>query len=539
MSSTVATLASRGLFSGLLAAVAPSAVQFRRALADPERAQKARLDAVLRAVAGTDQARRYGLEKVRTARELRSAVPIHTADALAPELERIARGERWVLTRAPVERFELSGGSTGASKPVPVTAALLSEFHAALAPWLFDLYSQRPALRRGPGYWSISPLVQQRVTTAGGIPVGSVEDSAYFPKVLQPLLARALAVPGSVAHLGDVDCCRYVSLWHLVAAEDLTLISVWNPSFLTLLMDALDRWAGRLAEDLEAGVCRPPGTDLPVRMGARAARASALRASLRGDGTVDARALWPSLSLISLWTHADAARMVRGVRARFPGVELQPKGLLATEGVVSFPLFDAPAPVLAIRSHFYEFVAESGDVVLAHQLEEGRTYDVLLSSSGGLLRYRLGDRVRVDGLVGRTPCLTFLGRSDAVSDLVGEKLAVDRVAKVLEQVVPAGARFAMLAPEWSAPPAYHLFVEGEGELGPLGAAVEDALCEGHAYRYARRLGQLGPVRAVRVRDAAARYEARCVALGQRAGNVKPVALHRTTGWREVFEGGMS
>ena len=43
------------------------------------------------------------------------------------------------------------------------------------------------------------------------------------------------------------------------------------------------------------------------------------------------------------------------LRELFPQVEIQPKGLLATEGCVSFPLTRRPAPVLAVRSHFFEF----------------------------------------------------------------------------------------------------------------------------------------------------------------------------------------
>ncbi|MFP2930220.1 GH3 auxin-responsive promoter family protein [Pyxidicoccus sp. 3LG] len=184
---------------------------------------------------------------------------------------------------------------------------------------------------------------------------------------------------------------------------------------------------------------------------------------------------------------------------------------------------------------------------LAHELERGRAYTVLLSTSGGLLRYRLGDLVRVEGFLHATPCLRFLGRADAVCDLVGEKLAATRVGAVLDATLPAlfgGARphFAMLAPEWPSapePPAYRLFLESpapEARLTEAAAAVERALCEGHHYRYARELGQLGPVRAVRVAEGMRRYEARCIALGQRAGDIKPTDLHRQPGWSAHFAG---
>jgi hypothetical protein len=51
----------------------------------------------------------------------------------------------------------------------------------------------------------------------------------------------------------------------------------------------------------------------------------------------------------------------------------------------------------------------------------------------------------------------------------------------------------------------------------LAADVERALLEGHAYAYARALGQLAPVVAARVRGIAERRVALEVAAGRRAG----------------------
>lgn len=554
----IARVPSAPLFSALQTALAPSALAFRGALLDVEGAQAARLRAVLAAARDTRQGRRWGLARVRTAAEFRDAVPLQTADTLAADVEAIARGEPHVLTRAPVLRFEPSGGSSGARKLVPMTRGLLREFQRALAPWLFDLMRRRPAVKRGPGYWSISPIGRTRERTPGGLAVGSAEDASYFPRPLQPLLGRLFAVPGAVAHLPDVEACRYVTLRCLAAAGDLALISVWNPSFLTSLADALDAQADRLIADLGAGCCRPPdlpalsaaenqrrravidGVLRPLTWAARPDRARALRTAYV-SGTVDATRLWPRLALISLWTDAQAARALPPVAARLPGVELQGKGLLATEGVVSFPLIDAPAPVLAVRSHYYELLDDAGRPHGAHELEAGRSYQVVLSTSGGLLRYRLGDRVEVVGFHGQAPCLRFLGRADAVSDLVGEKLSAGHAGQALEAALTgwgsARPAFAMLAPEWSTPPAYHLYVQTDARdpaLPALAEAIERRLRQSDSYRYARELGQLGPVRPVRVEQGARAYEARCVALGQRAGDVKPVDLHLQPGWLEHF-----
>jgi len=103
------------------------------------------------------------------------------------------------------------------------------------------------------------------------------------------------------------------------------------------------------------------------------------------------------------------------------------------------------------------------------------------------------------------------------------------------------ARFAMLAFE-EEPGGYTLFIESEGAqdtiLLSLADRIEGQLRENHHYRYCRDLGQLGHLRVFRVgRGAAETYQAVCRSGGQRAGDIKPVALHTMSDWSVHFEGG--
>ena len=79
---------------------------------------------------------------------------------MAEAIDRIGRGEANVLTAEPVRMFELSSGSTSASKMIPYTATLKAEFQRAIAPWIFDLYARHASLRGGPSYWSITPVTE-------------------------------------------------------------------------------------------------------------------------------------------------------------------------------------------------------------------------------------------------------------------------------------------------------------------------------------------------------------------------------------------
>ena len=212
------------------------------------------------------------------------------------------------------------------------------------------------------------------------------------------------------------------------------------------------------------------------------------------------------------------------------------KGLLATEGVVSVPV--RGSNVLAVSSHVLEFIDEAAPDArprLVHEIEIGGRYEVLLTTSAGLVRYRLGDRIEVTGASAATPTIRFLGRAGLVCDLVGEKLSAALVGPLLDDVAP-GARFKMMAPDADGR-GYLLFVEGAADLDALTARVEARLGLSHPYRYARELGQLRALAGVAVTDGARRYEAACVARGQRAGDIKMTPLHLARDWREVLASG--
>ncbi|MBW3572755.1 MAG: GH3 auxin-responsive promoter family protein, partial [Gemmatimonadetes bacterium] len=280
--------------------------------------------------------------------------------------------------------------------------------------------------------------------------------------------------------------------------------------------------------------------ELERALPARPDLARALRRRFGARAPDDLGAVWPRLALVSCWTDGHARRALEGMRRRFPRVEVQGKGLLATEGVVSIPLFRADAPVAAVTSHYLEFLPD-GDASAAigvHELEAGATYEVVLTTGGGLYRYRLKDRVRVEGWLERAPTLRFVGRADRASDLAGEKLTPELVEQVLSSAAAeTGSHppFALLAPSWGEPPRYRLYAQAAPEdARALAAAVERILLDAHHYGLCRALGQLNSVEGVAVADGERVYERVCTRRGQRAGSIKPPALDAGMEWAEAF-----
>ncbi len=521
----------------------PGAAAYQRALDDPMRVQQRLLENYLSQNACTDFGRRHGFEKITTIREFQKRVPLSTFDDYQPYIERIRAGQSHVLTREPVLRFVPSSGSTAACKLIPYTRTLGREFQRALAPWIAGLFKQWPDLRNGPAYWAISPAIHFDVGQPSAVPVGFEDDSAYLGPVAQQLVHNVLAVPSDVRQIEDIESFRYVTLLYLLRARGLRLVSVWHPSYFTLLLNAMEPWWDRLLDDITHGRLSAPG-NLPRQIVEQMAsllrpmpaRGRELRTLSSLERTPEN--CWPHLRVISCWAEGPAADAAAELAALLPGVQLQSKGLLATEGIVTLPLHEV-CP-LAVRSHFFEFIDAAGEARLAGDLEMGHEYAVVMTTGGGLYRYQLQDRIRVAGYLARTPVLQFLGKEDRQCDLAGEKLSEGFVSMVIEKLCGALAlklQFAMLAPDDDAR-GYTLYIQAQGPLpGTLENKLESLLQANPHYQHCVRLGQLKQVRCYCIADSGHEVYLRYYqSIGKGLGNIKPRSLCADSGWSGRFTG---
>jgi hypothetical protein len=479
--------------------------ELQRAARDPEPYLRDRLFALLRENAGSAYGSMYRFSHIDSLRAWQEQVPIVDYDVLAPWIDRISAGEPRVLTEEPVLVFERSSGSTAANKLIPYTRGLLREFSAATAPWFSELYTVYPRLIGTQSYWSVSQAQKKDERTASGIRIGFSDDTEYFAWSERVALRFLMAVPNTVSRAETIEAWRDETLVHLLEARTLGMISVWSPTFLAALMRWLETHFDRLL-----------------------ARVSGRR---RKEIAGVSEAIWPKLALISCWADGASEPYVQALRKWFPTTPIQPKGLLATEGVVSFPT--RRGNVAALTSHVLEFLPEDGGPARwPWELELGRRYSPLLSTRGGFYRYHLKDVVEHTGWYEKLPLLRFVAKLDRVSDLCGEKLNAGFVERCLAPLRPSFG-FALIAPSTqSDPPHYQLFVEGAGDPDALAATVDARLQESHHYRYARELGQLGPLVAVAVERGSDRYEAALRARGMKAGDIKPTVLDARTDWAE-------
>ncbi|MBZ0165185.1 MAG: GH3 auxin-responsive promoter family protein, partial [Candidatus Omnitrophica bacterium] len=422
------------------------------------------------------------------------------------------------------------------------------EFQNGIKTWLYDLYRHYPQLRTGRSYWAITPAVRTP-QEFGKIPVGFEQDADYFGWLGQ-IISRTFAVPPAVKMVRHVENFKYLSAYFLLQSHDLTLVSVWNPTFLLLLLRDIERYYDQIIADLRTGgVSLPVNEDISavlpyVRMDpARARELEALRAS---NGHQDYALIWPRLKIISCWDDGAATGYAQQLHQVFPGVTIQGKGLLATEAVITIPWSAAGGNIPAYTSHFLEFIPEQGEhSLLLDELTAGETYTVAVTTGGGLYRYDMGDRVLVTGHYKGLPLLTFIGRAQVV-DLVGEKLEEHHVQAVITDILSRlriDTNFVMLAPQETPEGGFYiLYIEPaesgqENSLRQMRVLLDSALKENMQYAYARNIGQLRSLRIFHIeRTGDQGYYDRCLKEGQRLGDIKPAVLDRRSDWMDFFQG---
>jgi hypothetical protein len=514
------------------------------------------LRSILNKNAGTAFGISHDFKTIKDVDDFRLRVPVRSYEEFEAAIGKMVSGKDDVLTTERIEMFGLSSGSTNASKMIPYTKGLVREFRRGIGAWLYFLFRKYPGALRGKAYWSVTPVGQEKKYSSSGVPIGFDDEGIYFDRLSRWILGKVLIVPSEVSIVRDVDAFRYLTLLFLLKEKNLSWISIWNPTFAILFLEPLRAQMSNLIGDIRNGTLSveldDPSLEIKLRLklGSDSKRADELEKIHKRDSKNLYEEIWPHLRLISCWAHGQAEHAVEKLQHYFPKVEIQPKGLVATEAFVSFPYWKDTS-ALSTTSHFFEFEESvSKYIFLAHELKRGLLYSVIITTSGGLYRYRLNDLIRVDGFTGQCPLIVFVGKQDRVVDIFGEKLNEAFVKKVVtDSLSTSGLNpdFWMMAPQNEKTTAlpYVLFIKsnkGEtAELLKLGELIENGLRENFHYDYCRRLGQLDQCKVFLIKFESSPdeiYLKTCAELGQRLGDIKPAKLHTYMNWAEKFEGKM-
>jgi hypothetical protein len=459
---------------------------FEAATHSPRDVQEALLRGILEHQAATAFGRDHRFDAVGTVEDFRRQVPVAGYEQIEPYIARVRRGETSALLADPrVHMFALTSGTTAVRKFIPVTQQYLDDYRRGWNIWGLKVFRDHPTTR-------LQPILQMsgdpdEFRSESGVPCGAV--TGLTAQMQKRLIRWLYSVPACVARIKDPHA-KYYAVLLLSVPRKVGLVVAANPSTLINLARAGDHEKEALIRDIHDGTLSPrvevPAgirTELQRRLRRHPERARQLEEIVARTGTLYPKDYWPSDCVLGNWTGGSVGSYLRHYPRYFGATPVRDVGLIASEGRMTIPLQDGtPAGVLDVTTHYFEFIPEAeGDnpqptVLGAHELAEGATYYILLTTAFGLYRYHIHDLVRVAGFHNGTPLIEFLSKGAHFANLTGEKLSEYHVTQSMVETLHElnlTLTAYSLAPCWSnnessdfEQPYYGLFVE-QGDLPDL------------------------------------------------------------------------
>lgn len=380
---------------------------------------------MLQAAKDTEFGKAHGFAEIKSITQYRERVPLSSWEDYEDSVARLENAEGDILFPGKAVFFYRTSGTTAHYKYVPE-----SERETIARKCI-------SRARNAENYVLFTPAVAKKVfvfanksslaTTKGGIPCGTA--SGRTGETIDPALKDALAYPLELANLFEGDDFIYMMLRCSLVQADITAVLGNNALMFKKIVEYGQNNADQLVEDIRTGACRfalPPALqgELDKVLAPNPVRAKEL-AKLAEDGKFTPKYYWHKLMVAGFWLGGSVGLYVDEVRPYLPETtRFMDVGYGASETKMNIPTQpDTPAGALSIFSGFFEFLPlDGGQPLLGHELKDGETYEIVITTYGGLYRYCLKDLVRVEGFTGDTPNIYFVSKLSDVANLAQEKI---------------------------------------------------------------------------------------------------------------------
>lgn len=330
----------------------------------------------------------------------RERVPLVGYEDIRPWVMRMIRGEKDVLWRGVCRDFAQSSGTSGGkSKYIPITSDSL----------------------RGNHYAGGSDCVGHYLRNVAGSRLFSGKSF-----ILGGSFSNTLGIEGNGVRVGDLSA---------------TLIRRINP--LVNLMRIPDKktalmpdWEEKLPALVEASF----NQDVTNISGVPSWFLTVIREVMKRRGVERISDAWPNLEVffhggISFEPYRDEYRRITDpAKMHFMETYNASEGFFAVQNDLS-----DPSMLLIIdRDVFYEFIPTDGTDLTPRttsELEAGKVYEMVITASNGLWRYRIGDTVRV---MSTSPVkIRIAGRTRSFINAFGEELMEDNAERAMAKACEA------------------------------------------------------------------------------------------------------
>lgn len=409
-------------------------------------AQEEFLFTLLKSHQYTEIGQQFGLKDIKTIDQFRRQVPVLPYNDYEPYTERIANGEPNVLNPDPVVYINLTSGTTGNKKRVPVTHKFQQTLRRAdLASIGFAIAGlQQRNLPFGKAL--ITNSVKLQGYTTGGIEYGPVSVGSI--RRGKRLFEHLFTLPFKALEISDTLARHYVCL--LFALRNPNLRG-WVANFPMLILRAcryLETYGEELIYDLANGAIAPwlklePELRyyLEQRWTPAPKRAAELRTILHRDGKLTPQTAWSGLSYVTTARGGTSNFYLERFCDYFGNVPVFGGVYGTAEATFSVcPDFNSDGGILAIESGFFEFIppdqweVEHPKTLLPTEVKVGERYRILVTSYSGFYRYDIGDIVEVVGFYEQAPLIVFRDRRGGLLSSTTEKTTEYHVIQVMQKL---------------------------------------------------------------------------------------------------------
>jgi len=423
------------------ASVSEAWQEFEKLCAYPEQLQISLLNYILSENKSTEFGIRHDFATIKDVESFQQKVPLSSWKDYEKYSLLMQEGKEDILFPGKPESFIMTSGTAGKKKLIPEssTGRRLKEITDKLR----RNFSFNADIMQG----KFLPLVNKASLgyTKGGTPYGTA--SGLILAGSSPKLLQTCSYPPAILKTASNESMDYL-LMRFSLVADVRMIIGNNAARMGKLAEFAEINAANLINDIRTGtIDRSYAIELDIiaelqkHLLPDPKRADFLQKIIdNGDSFIPAN-YWPNLKVICFWLSGSVGSSVQNVKNLFPdNIKYLDYGYGASEGRFNIPHTPGKTSgTLSIHASFYEFIpVDNNDlnppVLLAHELEKGKSYRLVITTAAGLYRYEMKDIIKVDGFTGRTPDLVFVSKCGDIGNIMGEKLSGTTICEAAARV---------------------------------------------------------------------------------------------------------
>ncbi len=505
--------------------------RFIKQTSHPQAVQQAVLQRILTSQAQTAFGEKHRFKVLRGYHEFRLGVPIHTYEDLRPFIEAQEQIKDAQLNMEAPVRYALTSGTTGKPKYIPILGSTEEAIRGYQQLSTYAQYRALPAIFRGKMLVIAGQAHEGYLET--GTSYGSMSGllSAGLPQVLK----QKLLLPESLNLIGDYQRKYFrMAAWAL-AEPALSVIATANPSTLLKLLDMGRQHFPKILELLSSKDQNMHQKDGPIPRPTRR-RLRYLQSFLGHENRLTMEELWPKLQAVVTWTGGSCGVLIPRLKTVLPKkTKIVEMGYLASECLGSLNVdVENNRCIPTFHENFFEFIEQAEwdrnhpTTLTLDQIEKGKKYYVVVTTSNGLYRYFINDLIEVTGRFNKVPTIRFVQKGKGVTNLTGEKLCEYHIMEAMEEIQKGyhtTIDFYLMVGN-ARTLQYTLYIEHPPLDYFVGYKLERHLGQGNPEFHAKREStRLGPTQIVYLQPGTAEaYKVHCVQQGQREAQFKLVKL---------------